>query len=186
MPYNPSVRKFALVLSCKSKSGYRWVRQKFANHLPSIRTIQSWHSNSSCNFECGFNNQTISTLSKLTAQEKLKGNELYVTMCHDEVFIRRHIHWNHNQKRYNGLVTYGRRDDDEIPVANNAIFFLINIIQTGQSLILAYFLIKSLDGDEKARLLKDVIAKVNSTGAYLLSMSFDGLGSNFIFLILQI
>lgn len=49
--------------------------------------------------------------------------------------------------------------DDEIPVANNAIFFLITLIQTRKTLVFGYFLIKR--------------------GAYLISMAFDGLSTNF-------
>lgn len=111
-------------------------------------------------------------------QEK-RCQELYVSMCHDEIFIRKHIQWVHPRKRFSGLVTYGRRDYDDQPVANNAVFFLLNLVESGKSLILAYFLIKSLDGNKKSQLLNDVIVKINNTGAILISMAFDGLGSNF-------
>lgn len=179
MPYNASVRKFALVLSCKSKSAYRWVREKFSRHLPSVRTLRSWHANSSSDFQIGFNGQTVTTLTELANKERSKGREMYVSMCHDEIFIRKHVQWVHPQKRYSGLVTYGRRHEDEHPVANNAIFFLVNLVESGRSLILGYFLIKSLTGIEKAQLLKDVIARINNTGVCLISMSFDGLATNF-------
>lgn len=77
------------------------------------------------------------------------------------------------------MVTYGRRHGDEIPVANYAIFFLITIIESKHSLILGYFLIKSLNTEEKAELLHDTIVEVNKTGACLLSIAFDGLSTNF-------
>lgn len=100
-------------------------------------------------------------------------------MCFDEVAIRKHIQWIHAQKKFNGIVTYGKRKDDEHPVANNAIFFLLNLVESGQSLILGCFLIKYLDTIEKSDLIRDVIGKVNTTGAYLMSIAFDGLRTNF-------
>lgn len=176
MPYNPSVRKFALVFSYKSKSAYKWIRQQISRHLPAIRTLRSWHANSSCSLHSGFNEQSILTLSE---RVKKCTTEVYVSMCFDEMSIRRHVQWVHPLKRYSGLVTYGRRDNDEHPVANNAIFFMLNLIETGESIILGYFLIKSLCGHKKAKLITDAITKVNSTGAYLVSIAFDGSSSNF-------
>lgn len=166
-------------MSCKSKSAYKWIRNRFPRRLPAVRTVRQWHASSQSNFQHGFNPQTIATLAKLSNEEKSKGKELFVSMCYDEVSIRRHIQWVHAQKQYSGIVTYGRRDDDEYPVANNAILFLINLIETGQSLILGYFLIKNLDSIEKSNLLKETIAKINSTGAWLMCIAFDGLRTNF-------
>lgn len=177
-PYNHSVRKFALILSCKSKSAYKWIRNRFPRRFPGVRTVRQWHSNSCSNFQDGFNPQTMITLTKLSNEEKVKGKELFVSMCYDEVSIRKHIQWVHSRKCYSGIVTYGRRDGDEIPVASNAIVFLINLVESGQSLILGYFLIKYLDTQEKSILMKEVIEKINSTGAYLMCVAFDGLRSN--------
>lgn len=178
MPYNISVRKFSLVLSVKSKSAYKWMRKSFSNRLPAVRTIRRWQSNSRTNFPPGFNDQTIQTLTELTEKQRDKGKELYVSLCHDEVAIRRHVQWIHMKKYFSGIVSHARRNDDEKPIANNAIFFLITLVETGRSLILGYFLIKSLNADEKTQLLKDAIQKIHITGAHLMSISFDGLSSN--------
>lgn len=178
-PYNRSVRKFALVLSCKSKSVYKWIRSRFPRRLPAARTVRQWHSKSSSNFQNGFNPQSIISLTKLSNEKKADGKDLYVSMCFDEVSIRKHIQWIHARKQFNGIVTYGRRDKDDFPVANNAIFFLVNLVESGESLVIGCFLIKSLDSIEKTKLVRDVIAKVNSTGACLMSISFDGLATNF-------
>lgn len=178
-PFNPSVRKFALILSCKSKSAYKWVRNYFPRRFPAVRTVRNWHSNSCSNFQDGYNPQTIITLTKLSNEANSKGKELFISMCYDEVSIRRHIQWVHTRKSISGLVTYGRRDGDESPVANHAIVFLINLVESGKSLILGYFLIKNLDTIEKSKLIRETIVKINSTGAWLMSIAFDGLRSNF-------
>lgn len=180
-PYNPNVRKFALILSIKSKSAYKWTRGKFSNRLPTLRTLRRWHatSNANCFTQPGFNLATKSTLEKLAKEKKGIGKELYVSMCYDEVSIRQHIQWIHGEKKFSGFMNYGQRKDDEVPVANFAIFFLVTIIESKQSLIFGYFLIKHLNTDEKSELLTTVINEINSTGCYLMSIAFDGLATNF-------
>lgn len=124
IPYNQSVRKFALVLSIKSKSAYTWVRNKFSKRLPAIGTLRSWQANSlvNCSTESGFNSQTISTLKRLAEEKRAIGKELFISLCFDEISIRQHIQWIHSKKKYIGLINYGRRNEDEVPVANYAIF----------------------------------------------------------------
>lgn len=173
------MRKFALVLSCKSKSGYKWIRNKFSKRFPALRTIRAWQKNSNSNISSGFCDQTIKTLTELSEDERKKNKELYVSLCFDEIAIRKHIQWVHSQKFFSGLITYGERNDYDIPVANNAIFFLITLVESKQSLVLGYFLIKSLDATEKSQLLRMTIEKIHNTGAYLLTIAFDGLPTNF-------
>lgn len=181
MPYNPNVRKFSLVLSIKSKSAYTWVRQKFSKRLPTVRTLRSWQSNISanCSTQSGFNSQTLSTLEKLAQEKRTEGKELYISLCFDEISIRQHIQWVHSEKKYTGLINYAKRNTDEVPVANFAIFFLVTLAESGRSLILGYFLIKTLNTVEKAELIKRAIKELNNTGCYLMSISFDGLPTNF-------
>lgn len=180
MPYIPNVRRFALVLGIKSKSAYKYVRKKVSNRLPTVRILRRWNAimNKNAN-QSGFNHQTKSTLRKLADEKKAMGKELYVSLCFDEVSIRQHIQWIHSSKSFNGIINYGRRNDDEVPVANFAIFFLVTLVESGQSLIFAYYLIKNLNTAEKSELIKNVINEMNDTGCYLLSIAFDGLPTNF-------
>lgn len=134
-----------------------------------------WHQNSKSNLNAGFCEQTLITLEKFVNEERINDKELFISMCFDEMAIRRHIQWIHNQKCFSGMISYGQRDNDEVPVANNAIFFLITLIKTGQSLILGYFLIKTLNISEKSQLIQSAIDPINKTGAILPSIAFDGL-----------
>lgn len=56
---------------------------------------------------------------------------------------------------------------------------MITLIESGQSFIFAYYLIKSLNTIEKSGLIKNIIDEINSTGCYLMSIAFDGLSTNF-------
>lgn len=179
--YNQNLRKFSLVLSIKSKAAYNWVRNKFSKRLPTIRTLRKWNANSSANCfnRSGVNFQTKSTLKTLAQKKNAAGKELYVSLCFDEVSIRQHVQWIHDEKRFSGFINYAQRKDDDVPVANFAIFFLVTLIESAESLIFAYYLIKSLDTDEKSALIKNIIQEINSTGCYLMSIAFDGLATNF-------
>lgn len=94
--------------------------------------------------------------------------------------MRRQVQWNHNNKFFNGLITHGKREGDYFPVANFVLFFLVTLLlEQKSSLILGYFLIKSLDRVEKANLITEAIHEIENTGAHLISISFDGLSTNF-------
>lgn len=177
--YRQSIRCFSLVLSCLSKKAYKWIRQKFSNRLPSLRTIRSWFSKSNIDNESCFNEQTLITLKSLAEAQKKEGKCFYVSLCFDEMAMRRNIKWIHNRKKFSGLITYGKRDSDNIPVANFVLFLLVTSIELRSSLILGYFLIKSLTKIEKANLLSESIHEIEKTGAHLVSIAFDGLVTNF-------
>lgn len=175
-PYKASIRSFSLVLSCMSKRAYRWIRKRFSNRLPSIRTLRSWYSKSDINTVPGFNMQTLITLKSLVEQERAKGKSLYVSLCFDEMAMRRH---HHGRKVFSGMITHGKRDSYDVPVANYVLFFLVTSLEFKCSLILGYFLIKSLNKVEKVSLLSEAMREIDKTGAHLISIAFDGLVTNF-------
>lgn len=84
---------------------------------------------------------------------KIEKMEKNCTSAFDEISIRKHVQWIHSEKRYSGIVNYGKRNDDELPIANFANFFLVTLIESGRSLILGYFLIKTLNAVEKVELI---------------------------------
>lgn len=173
-----SIRCFSLILNCLSKRAYTWIRKKFSNRLPSVRTLRSWYSKSDIDAKPGFNKQTLITLKSLADAEKEKEKYLYISLCFDEMAMRRHIQWIHNKKIFSGLITRGKRDKDDHLVANYVLFFLVTSLELKHSLILGYFLIKSLSKIEKASLINEAISEINKTGAHLVSIAFDGLMTN--------
>lgn len=179
MPYKTSIRSFSLVLSCLSKRAYKWIRKRFSNRLPTLRTLRSWYSKSDIDSKPGFNKQTLITLKSLAEQEKAKGKIFNVSLCFDEMAMRRHIQWIHDTKIFSGMITHGKKDDDEKPVANCVLVFLITSLEFKCSFLLGYFLIKSLGKIDKASIIKDAIREIDRTGANLITIAFDGLITNF-------
>lgn len=58
-------------------------------------------------------------------------------------------------------------------------FFLVTLTETGKSLILGYFFIKTLNTLEKSQLIQNAIDEIKKTCAILTSIAFDGLRTNF-------
>lgn len=137
--YNPNVRMFALTLYFYSPRAYKYIRQKFGNHLPHKTTLQKWYANSSVNGEPGFCKQSIEILSEKAEELKAKGIEPICSIIFDEMAIRKHLQWSPAQKKFLGQVTYGfRPENSELPIANNALVFLVNGINFDSTIPFSY------------------------------------------------
>lgn len=148
MQYPESVRSFAITLNFYSPRAYDYVRQKFENHLPCQSTIRNWYSHSSANGEPGFCKQSFVTLTKLAEEQRSKGKQLIVSLIFDEMSIRKQLHWNDNQKKFLGHVTYGFESDSaEFQLANNVLVFMANGININFNLPVAFYFITSLNGN---------------------------------------
>lgn len=146
-PYTSNFRKFAITVRHYSgKRGYGYIRDQFDKHMPALSTIKAWQAVSDSNAEPGFSKQTTISLKELALSEP-ENYPLYVSLSFDEIFIRRRIEYSNH--RFTGLVTYGKRDNQDCFIANNAIFFRVTCIKTGHSLILGYFFIQTLNANEK-------------------------------------
>lgn len=110
---------------------------------------------------------------------KSEGKELLCSLSLDEINIRRHVQWCDSRKKFLGLITYGKKDNnDQIPVARNVLVFMITSINTKFSIPVAYYFIKCLNSLEKSILIKSVISAITDVGTKIVSITFDGLSSN--------
>lgn len=171
---------FALTLYFYSPRAYRYIRQKFSNNLPSKSTITSWYANTSASGVSGFCQQSIEVLSERAKKLKADGIEPTVALIFDEMAIKKTIKWSHNEKKFIGHITYGfRPDGSHLPIANNALVFMLNGINFNLTLPIAHHFINTLKAEEKATLLKDVITEITKHGVRVLSVTFDGFSTNF-------
>lgn len=92
--------------------------------------------------------------------------------------IRQHVQYIDSQKIFSGLTTFGNRGDD-LPIAKNAIVFMVNGINKQISLPVAHHFIGMMNAEEKANLLKIVITAITQTNAILVNVTCDGLVTNF-------
>lgn len=169
--YDEEVRKFALTLQYYSTRAYNYVRDKFDKNLPHVSTLRKWYMNSSASGEPGFCKQSLLKLTQLANEQKASGTELVCSLVFDEMSIRKHLQWSDCQKKFLGHINYGFRPDGaEVPIANNAIVFMLNGVNADFTFPVAHYFIQSLLAEEKARLLQDVIKTINACGVRVLNI----------------
>lgn len=178
--YCDSVRAFALTLHFYSPRAYRYVRLKFNKHLPDPSCLRSWISNCTGYGEPGICNDSLKPLKMLAKKMKTDGKILYCSLAFDEMSIRKHVQWSEAKKKFLGFINFGSKNQDgEIPVAKQALVFMITGVNIQLSLPVAHFFIDSLSGTEKACLIKEVLKALTNTGVKVINITFDGFSNNF-------
>lgn len=90
----------------------------------------------------------------------------------DEIYIRKKVVWLNQSQRYYGHISYGMKEDDVLlPIANQAIVFMLSGINRQFEFPLCYHLITALDACDKAALVKELITKVAACGAMVKNIS---------------
>lgn len=178
--YIESERMFALTIHSYSPRAYQYIRELFDNHLPDVSTLRKWYAHSSGNVEPGFCQQSLEVLAKKVKELKAGGSEPVCSLIFDEMAIKKHLQWSQQQKKFIGQINYGFRPDrSEVPLANNALVFMLNGINFDLTVAIATYFITTLDSEEKVTLLKKVMTLISGCGVRILSISFDGLATNF-------
>lgn len=178
--YNDAIRSFALTTHFYSPRAYNFIRNKFNHHLPDVSCMRSWISNCTGFQEPGICIEGIKFLGDIADEMKSKNKEFICSMSFDEMHIRRHVQWSDAKKKFQGFISYGKKDDDgEIPVAQQALVFLITGVNFKLSIPIAYFFIKKLNGTEKSFLIKEILREVTEVGVRITNITFDGDPANF-------
>lgn len=139
----------------------------------------------------GVHDSCLEILKKKVADKKVAGSELILSICFDEMFLRKTFQWCNQTKQIIGFPTYPTRVeyDDDVDVfdkddlnlneaANQVIVFMAVGINERIKLPIVYHFVKSLDATQRSYLVKDVIDKVHGTGAIVNNIAFDGFSAN--------
>lgn len=175
--YIPELRSFALTLNFYSTAAYQYVRRIFGSKsLPHIRTLSKWYS--CVDGTPGFSAQAITAIKNKVAFEGKKGKKVVGGLVMDEMSIREHVQW--TGSRHVGYVNFGTglKDSDILPKAKNVLVLMVVGYNCRWKVPVAYFLIDSLSGEEKANLVKNCLYQLESTGILIKSLTFDGCASN--------
>lgn len=121
----------------------------------------------------------LNCLERISEDMKHTNIDFNVTLAFDEVFIRQHVQYVDNQKKFLGFITYGDDEDKELSIAKQAIVFMVNGINEAISIPVAHQFVASLTAEKKAKLLLEVIHEISKTGAKIINITFDGLAENF-------
>lgn len=177
--YSPIIRKFAFTLFIHSPKAYRYVRTKFGKTLPSPSTLAKWFAKSDCNGEPGILPEAIKTLSSAAQAMNNEGKPFLCALSFDEIAIRKHVQYDHQKKQWYGYIKYRKKDNNgKLPIANNALVFMVTSLNSGSSIPIAYYPIKSLDAAEKRDLLVNILSELSKIQVKVTNITFDGLSSN--------
>ena len=91
----------------------------------------------------------------------------------DEIAIKQQIDW--DGKKYHGCIDMGTElDDDRLPLAKEALVFMMNLINDSWKLPIGYFQISGIGAQERANLLQQCLDMLHSVGVTIVSLTFDG------------
>lgn len=173
------MRRFALTHHYHSAKAYSYMREKFSLRLPAPSTMRKWYAKSNSNGASGICKGTMLALSNLVHKMEESGRMLNCSLAFDETCIKRHVQWLHGEKKFSGFITYGRKEPGEnLPLASQAIVFLITCVELKISLPVAHYFITSLKAEEKVVLLIEIIRNLIKLKVNTLNITFDGLASN--------
>lgn len=177
--YPERIRCFALTLHYYSPKAYNYVRETFKNTLPAISTIRSWYA--SIDGSPGISPEAMEAIKSLVKDGVEKGEPLLACLIFDEMAIRKHLQWDDSAKEIVGYVDKEKQigDKNVLPVAREALVYMISFFGKKLSIPVAYFLTAGLKADAKAALTSEVLNALNKTGIKITSMTFDGHKSNF-------
>lgn len=101
--YPEIVRRFCLNIYYLSVRAYEAIRATFDNKLPHTSTVRSWYANSNMNCEPGISTTCIEILEQKAKTKKSEGDQLLVSICFDEMHIRKHFQYCNTSKEMSGV-----------------------------------------------------------------------------------
>lgn len=170
------IRSFAMTLQFYSGKAYAYVRKTFNLALPAPSTIRRWLSNVDC--EPGFCQSAFNSLSTIVAENNMQNKKTLCALMLDEMAIKKQI-------EVRGNKTWGYENlgtdiaDESSKYATEALVLMVVSLNSGWKLPIAYFLINSLTGSEKANIVKETLKKLHETGVIITSVTCDGPNAHF-------
>lgn len=173
------MRKFCLTLNFYKPRAYDYVRTKFNNNLPSPATIRNWYR--TLNASPGLTTESFDILKKKADEVRQRPeSKLLCCLIVDEMKIRRHAQWNPTTMKFDGFVDVGRELPNQmsLPLANDALVYMISGVDEDFKIPIAYFLTNGLAKEERAAITNQILIRLSEIGIEILAIIFDGLPAN--------
>lgn len=141
--------------------------------------MRNWYA--SINASPGFTMESFETLKHKADENKQQtGSKLMCCLMFDEMSIRNHGQWDKPTMEYKGFVDVGQKhsNENDLPVANDALVFMISGVEKKFKIPIAYFLTTGLTADEKAAIVNEGLIRLSEIGIEIVAMTFDGHPSN--------
>lgn len=173
--FSQEIKKFAVTLHYLSPKAYTFIRDEFQNVLPHPKTISAWYTGLNCN--PGFTSEAFEAIRIRVQQNTNK--TLYCALAIDEMAIRKQVEWDHRSHNYYGFVNIGcELDSDSVPMATQALTFMVTCLNDSWKIPVGYFLIKSITAHQKSTLVNQCIKLIQECGICVVSLTYDGAASN--------
>lgn len=173
--YSPRLRSFALTLHFYSPKAYSYVRRTFDTCLPHPRTLEKWYQ--SINGEPGFTEEAFNALRQKVNAALQEGKPSPCALVMDEMAIKQYTEF--DGEKMHGYVDMGTGiQDDSLPIAREALVFMVVSLNESWKLPVGYFLIDGLAAQERKTLVQQCVTKLHSCGLSVESLTFDGASSN--------
>lgn len=179
--YPPEVRQFSMSMHYHSPRAYSILRNAFNHTLPHERTITLWYANSDISGEPGINQKHIDRLAQIVQKHREKTKtELLCTLIFDEMNIRNQVFWLSYNNSYEGFVTPrpDLKEEEKNKHAKQAIVFMLNGINCCLEFPISYWMIDSLNSEQRMNLVFENLKAVTSAGVKVEILTFDGYPSN--------
>ena len=151
--YPEEIRKFTLTLFAYSPKTYAYLRKYLP--LPHARTLTKWLSVIDGN--PGITKEAIGSVKRKIAESK---HPLVFALMLDEMAIKKQIEW--DGKQHVGFVNLGENiDDDTLPVASNALVYLLVPLNSNWKAPVAYYLTDGLTGEVLANLTNNLLTHLH-------------------------
>lgn len=111
----------------------------------------------------------------MVQEMKSKSQPLLCSLSFDEMAIRKHHQYCDKTKKFLGTITHGENFDD---VANNAIVFLVNSLNSHAQIPIAYYFITTITSEQRKTLLLDILSELFEREVIISNVTFDGLAAN--------
>lgn len=179
-PYPPSIRAFCLALHYLSPRAYRYLREKFGNHIPHPQTIRQWYRNSNLDSSSGIGQHALDALQAKSDEVLAKQKQqLIISITFDEMAIQRNLTYCRTSNKFVGLIDKGAEDaNDEFTLANNVIVFMAVGVNAQFQQPVAFYFIRTLVAKDRMDLVNDVLTEIAKRGVKVSNITFDGNTAN--------
>ncbi|GBO07366.1 hypothetical protein AVEN_158214-1 [Araneus ventricosus] len=126
----------------------------------------------------GFTKEALEMLKCKAVEASQRNRQIVCCLIIDEMSIRRQTELDNGKLcRY---IDYGTDlESPELPIANNALTFMVNAVNGNWKITIAYFLIDGLNDIKRTNLIKIALEYLHETEIKVVALTFDGLLCNF-------
>ena len=172
--FSENMKQFATTLHFYSPKAYDYVREKFHLSLPHPQTIRKWYSSISA--DPGFTVAAFTALKSHVAERKEAGKDTVCSLMMDEMYIHKQTEFGGDQ--IHGYVDIGSGEIENV-IATQALVLMVVAINESWKIPIAYFLINSMTGSERANLIRESLVRLHAIGVRVISLTCDGPSQNF-------